>query len=42
MEKFEVCSDLRKGDTLSLVIFNLSLEKAVRDIRTNPGDMINN
>ena len=41
-EEFDVQRGLRQGDVLSTILFNLALEKAVRQMPINPGGTIFN
>jgi hypothetical protein len=39
---FEMVIGLRKGDALSTLLFNLCMEKVIRNVKTNPGGTVFN
>jgi hypothetical protein len=39
---FQIAAGLRQGDPLSTLLFNLSMEKVIRNVKTNPGGSIFN
>jgi hypothetical protein len=41
-QSFQTVAGLRQGDSLSTLLFNLSMEKVIRNVKTNPGGTIFN
>jgi hypothetical protein len=37
---FEMVVGLKQGDSLSTLLFNLCMEKIIRNVKTNPGETI--